>query len=108
MIFISQSADPDARMPLDEVPTDLEGGSRSVENVAVEYESHGVAGHGGSYRRLKVKCPHHRNCMKTRVFSDQFGTDSGYFPASSSQSCCHYMVDIYNHTTDCTSDHTHF
>ena len=36
------------------------------------------------------------------------GTDSGYFPASSSQSCCHYMVDIYNHTTDCTSDHTHF
>jgi len=37
-----------------------------------------------------------------------FGTDTGYFPATSHVSSCHYVVDGNYSTANITSDHTHF
>ena len=38
----------------------------------------------------------------------QFGTDTGYFPASSHADTCHYVVDANYSNSNVTVDHTHF
>jgi len=52
-----------------------------LEGAEVYEEAHGVLGQPRSYRRLCVKCPHHRGqrrgCGKTRTFSERLGQESG-------------------------------
>ena len=48
-----------------------------LEGVVLHEEAHGVIGQPGSYRRLVVRCPHHKSCRKTRSFGVRRVAQSG-------------------------------
>ena len=48
-----------------------------VEGCLLVYETHGVLGQPGSYRRVKAKCPEHPDCKGSRTFSARLAKASG-------------------------------